>query len=1126
MKCPQCQSDNREGVNFCETCGASVTVICANCNSKIPIDKNFCGECGHRLRKEANTQAIDFDKPHSYTPKFMAEKILTTRSSLEGERKLVTVFFSDVAGFTDLSEQLDPEAVHQIMDGCFKILMEEIHKYEGTINQFTGDGVMALFGAPLAHEDHAQRACLAAVGVQKSLRRYAEKVNKAFQLDFKMRIGINSGPVVVGAIGDDLRMDYTAVGDTTNLAARMESMARPGGILLSEKTYRLVNQYFNCKHLGTVPIKGKKDPQAIYEIAGISRVKSRLDASESRGLTTLIGREEELESLLDRYQRVAAGKGQVVGIVGEPGVGKSRFVFEMRHRIDDRIPWLESRCVQYGSNIPFFPIRELVRTYLGISDSAPEAEISERLDSGLTQLDKDLAPFLPAIRELLSQPIKDSEWERLDPKEKRMQMFEAIRNVFIRLGQERPMVMVLDDLQWIDKTSEEFISYFVEWIAHAHILVLLVYRHEFSHAWGSKSFYSQISIDQLSQDESRQLLGLILADGRVAPELEDLILDRTSGNPLFIEELTHTLLENSAIIKKDNQYQIGRQLSQVDVPDTIQGIIAGRMDRLEDGIKRTMQMAAVIGRNFIYRILEVITGLTDQLKSDLLILQGLEFIYEKNLFPELEYIFKNAVTRDVAYNSLLLNRREEIHADIASAFEEGYNSRLEEFYEVIAYHYQKSHDHERAVKYLKLSGDKANRNNSAFEAYAFYNSALESLKAFPDSSSARQSRLEIVHAIMSPIIVLGFPEDSLNIIQSGIEVAEKLDDRKSLIRFYSNTGFYYSSKGKHDQGMAYTQKAFDEANAINDLTAMAQTAPDLCLSNMAAGRFNEVVSIASCMVHAIRDAGREQDNFGGPAVVMPTFLCMSGFCLSNLGQFEKAESQFREGLESASKIDNLFTKTICNTYTGRSMILQGSWKRASDHFQVALEHLSKAPFQSLEALVKSGLGVVEAFEGDADQGVLLAEEALALYEEANAEWQRANILLNLGICLFQVGDYKKAFAPINAAVDVAAQNNELDYKARALAWRGRTANRLSGRSAQGAEDDIRQAAGIFTRLEMNPDLAIGGLFLGEYHVSLSEPVKAWECLSKAEKSFESMGMNYWFNKARTLADSLDHDVGQ
>ena len=1121
MKCPQCQSNNREGVNFCEECGASVTVVCSNCSSRIPIDKKYCGECGNKLHTGESSPAIDFEKPNSYTPKFMAEKILTTRSSLEGERKLVTVFFSDVAGFTTLSETLDPESVHQIMDGCFKILMEEIHKYEGTINQFTGDGVMALFGAPLAHEDHAQRACLAAVAIQQTLRGYAEKVQNEFDVDFKMRIGLNSGPVVVGAIGDDLRMDYTAVGDTTNLAARMESKARPGGILLSENTYRLVNQYFTCKHLGNVPIKGKKEPQAIYEITGISRVKSRLDASESKGLTTYIGRKDEMDSLLGRYQQVTGGKGQIVGIVGEPGVGKSRFVFEMHHRIDTQNQWLEGRCVQYGSNIPFFPIRELARSYFNIRDGAPEEEISAQLESGISHLDRDLVPFLPAIRELFSLPVRDTQWEGLDPKEKRMQMFEALRNLFICLGRERPLVLVLDDLQWMDKTSEEFISYFVEWIANTRILLLLVYRHEFKHAWGSKSFYSQIGIYQLSEAESRQFLGLILADGEIAPELEDLILGRTSGNPLFIEELTQTLLENNTIIKKENQYQPGRQLSGVEVPDTIQGIIAGRMDRLEDGIKRTMQMASVIGRSFVFNILEAITGLTDQLKSDLLILQGLEFIYEKNLFPELEYIFKNAVTRDVAYNSLLVNRREQIHADIGVAFEQKYGSRLEEFYEVIAYHYQQSHNYERAYNYLRLSGEKAMRNNSAFEAYNFYKAALVSLNQFPEAIEKKKNQVEIVHAMMSPIILLGFPVDSLDALECGIDAASELGDRKSLIRFYSNTGLYHSSKGKHDQGVEYIQKAYVEAHAIEDLTAMAQTTPDLVIMKMSEGRYGEVVELTSTLIEAIRKEGRELDNFGGPAVVLPTFLSISGFALSSQGRFEEAQNNFKESWDVASRTDNIFTMAICSSYPARSLALQGNWQGAKEYFLAALEHLKKATYPAIEAFVKSGLGIAEAFLGEPQYGETLVKEARSILKAANTQYQRSFIFFSQGICSHEAGAMKRAHVLMENALKLAVEENEIDIQGRSLLWKGRITKQLSNQSSEDAERSIMQGLEIFTELEIKPDIAMGHLFLGEHYAALSETEEALIHLRRAEALFASMAMDYWLNTAREQIRHLE-----
>ena len=334
MQCPQCQSNNREGVNFCEECGASVTVICTNCNSRIPIDKKFCGECGQKLGQEEAAHpdpVIDYSRPDSYTPKFMAEKILTTRGSLEGERKLVTVFFSDVTGFTSLSEELDPETVHQIMDGCFKILMQEIHKYEGTINQFTGDGVMALFGAPLAHEDHAQRACHAALAIQKALTGYGRRVKAEFGVDFKMRIGLNSGPVVVGAIGNDLRMDYTAVGDTTNLASRMESMAKPGSILVTGDIYRLARDFFEFEPLGEVQIKGKEGVQEACELKKATEVETRIEAAAARGLTKFVGRKSEIDALREAFKKTKAGSGQVIGIVGEAGVGTSRLLFELRN---------------------------------------------------------------------------------------------------------------------------------------------------------------------------------------------------------------------------------------------------------------------------------------------------------------------------------------------------------------------------------------------------------------------------------------------------------------------------------------------------------------------------------------------------------------------------------------------------------------------------------------------------------------------------------------------------------------------------------------------------------------------------------------------------------------------------
>ncbi|MBW2564182.1 MAG: AAA family ATPase, partial [Deltaproteobacteria bacterium] len=419
MKCPKCESDNRKGIRFCEECGAKLELECPDCKAKIPLGKKFCGECGHDLTKPVKAPAIDYSKPQSYTPKFLADKILTTRSSIEGERKLVTVLFADVANYTSISEKLDPEEVHQIMDGCFKILMKEIHRYEGTINQFTGDGVMALFGAPVAHEDHAQRACYAALSIQKALEHYEEKIKKDFGADFKMRIGLNSGPVIVGSIGDDLRMDYTAVGDTSNLASRIESAASPGISLVSKHTHKLSKDFFEFKSLGKVEVKGKEVPQEVFELIKAGEVDTRIAASAAKGLTRFVGRKNSMAAIGDAWNKALAGSGQVLGVVGEAGVGKSRLLLEFRNSPPPGdFTFLEGRCLHYGGSMAYLPFLDILKLYFGIKDGKREYAITKKMKDKLTGLDEELVPTtLSAFQDLLSLKIEDETWLYLDPKE-------------------------------------------------------------------------------------------------------------------------------------------------------------------------------------------------------------------------------------------------------------------------------------------------------------------------------------------------------------------------------------------------------------------------------------------------------------------------------------------------------------------------------------------------------------------------------------------------------------------------------------------------------------------------------------------------------------------------------------
>jgi class 3 adenylate cyclase/tetratricopeptide (TPR) repeat protein len=831
MRCPECQFDNRAGARFCGKCRTKLSLICPQCSSENSPENAFCDQCGSDLKEPQESFPIDYEEPQSYTPKFLADKILTSRSSIEGERKLVTVLFADVASYTAMSEKLDPEKVHQVMDGCFKILMDEIHKYEGTINQFTGDGIMALFGAPVAHEDHAQRACYAALAIQSAVTAYGERIKGDHGQDFKMRIGLNSGPVIVGAIGDDLRMDYTAVGDTTNLAARMESMAQPGKVFVSENTQRLSRDFFEFKSLGKVEVKGKEDPQEAYELIKTGEVETRIGASVAKGLTRFVGRKNSMAALMEAYEKAKSGSGQVVGLVGEAGVGKSRILFEMRSMLPQgEHSYLEGRCIHFGGSMIYLPILDILRSYFEIKDGDPELTIKKKTEEKIIDFDEKLKGVLPPIHELLSLEVDDEAFSKLEPNEKRERTFEAIRDLLIRVSQERPLILAVEDLHWIDKTSEEFLGYLIGWLANNPTLLLLLYRPEYTHPWGSKSYYNSIVLSQLTTKSSAELVKAILEGAEVVQELRELILHRSGGNPLFMEEFTRSLIENGTIQRKDHQYVLSQKPADIQVPDTIQGIIAARIDRLEDNLKRTMQVASVIGRDFAFRILKAITGMKQELKSHLINLQGLEFIYEKRLFPELEYIFKHILTQEVAYNSLLLKRRKEIHEKIGKAIEEIYTDRLEEFYEMLAYHYSKSENFEKAFQYLKLSGLKAVEKHSLIEALSHYKEAKYAIDQIPISKEIKKEKLQLILLMSLPLRLLGFPEDSLEIFKEGESISNELEDIISTTILEARMAVCYSHQGIHSDALRYAESAFEKASEIQNVDLIAPVGLNLCNS--------------------------------------------------------------------------------------------------------------------------------------------------------------------------------------------------------------------------------------------------------------------------------------------------------
>ena len=615
----------------------------------------------------------------------------------------MTVLFCDVVESSRLAERLDPEAMHRIMDQALRLMAEAIHRYEGTVNQFLGDGLMALFGAPVALEDHALRAVMAALMIQETINAYNEQLKSERDVEIRLRLGLNTGLVVVGRIGDDLRMDYTAVGDTTNVAARLQSLAEPGTILIGEATQRLVEGYIHNAAQGPVQVKGRTEAVQVYEVTGRRRRRSRLEVSIERGLTPLVGRERELNLLHDCLTRAKAGRGQVVGIGGEPGIGKSRLLYEFRKTLEEeRIIWLEGHCVAQGQNTPYLPILEILRTNFQIEDGDTSLQLREKLRRGIRHLDASLEGFLPYLDELFGLPVEDELLTQLHPHLKQWKTFEALRALTMAGSQRRPHVIVIEDLHWLDKTSEEYLTFLIESLAGTPVLLLTTYRPGYAVRWAAKSFYTQIALDRLTRQAVEELLQALLgADHRIAP-LKQLLMERTEGNPFFLEESVRMLAESQVLAGVRGAYRLVKPFQTIRVPATVQAVLAARIDRLPADDKHLLQTAAVIGKQVPLALLQAVADQPgDALRRALAHLQAAEFWYDMGLFPDVQYAFTHTLTHEVAYGSLLQERRRVLHARIVEAIETLYPDRLADWRDHLAHHVVRGEVWSKAPTYFR-----------------------------------------------------------------------------------------------------------------------------------------------------------------------------------------------------------------------------------------------------------------------------------------------------------------------------------------------------------------------------------------------------------------------------------------
>ena len=818
MQCPGCQHENPPQAKFCLECGTRLALTCANCGTELPAGAKFCLECGQPV--SAGLVPSRFSSPESYTPKHLAEKILSSKSALEGERKQVSVLFVDVVGFTSLSERSDPEDMHGLMNRAVELMLGEVHRYEGTVNHFLGDGIMALFGAPIAHEDHAQRAVHAALGIKKALGVYGDELERRRGINFNVRQGINTGLVVVGSIGSDLRMDYTAIGDTTNVAARLQQASDPGHITISEVTHRLVSGYFHTRSLGELSLKGKAEPVQAWEVISARVARTRLEVEAERGLTRFVGRERELRLLSECFEKANAGHGQVVFIAGEPGIGKSRLLLEFRRRLADEGTWVEGRAMSFGRSIAFHPLIDLLKRNFRIEEADTEGTIIKKIEASVLRLGEDLRPILPYLCYLLSVDPRDPAVLSMDPQLRRGEIFDALRRMAVRAAEVHPQVVVYEDVHWMDQATEESLLFAADSIPNSRILQILSYRPGYHHPFGERSYHTRIALDNLSTADSAEMTKAILATEQVPEELHTLIVRKAEGNPFFVEEVVKSLHEVGALRRDDGRYVLAKRLDEIFIPDTIQDVIMARIDRLAESPKKTLQLASVIGREFTRRLVDRLAEIRGRTEEFLRDLKAIELIYEKSLFPELAYMFKHALTHEVAYNSLLMQRRKELHRLVALAIQELYADRLAEQYEILAHHFLKAEEWAEALDYLLKAAEKASKGFAIREALALYDQALEAAGRLGDAVDIK-TLMAIHQARTSLYFILSDFEISRAESERLLTLARRAGDRVS--EGGALVGMGHASLWAHDfdHALDYSRQAIEVASAADAKPVLA-----------------------------------------------------------------------------------------------------------------------------------------------------------------------------------------------------------------------------------------------------------------------------------------------------------------
>ncbi|MBI3326486.1 MAG: AAA family ATPase [Nitrospinae bacterium] len=1058
--------------------------------------------------------------PRSYTPPYLAEQILASRSTLEGERKQVTVLFADLKGSMELLADRDPEEARAVLDPVLERMMEAVHRYEGTVNQVLGDGIMALFGAPIAHEDHAVRACYAALAMQQTIRRYSEQVRRTHGMTILIRVGLNSGEVVVRAIGNDLHMDYSAIGQTTHLAARMEQLASPGSVLLTAETRRLAEGFIHVDPLGPVPVKGLTEPVEVFELAAATAVRRRLQATAARGLTRFVGRHTELEALGHALERAGAGHGQVAAIVGEPGVGKSRLVYELlqSHRSRGCLA-LESFSVSYGKATPYFPVIELFKRFFGIEEQDEPRAIRAKVTGHVLTLDEALQDTIPAFLSLLEVLPEESPFRTLAPSQRRERTLEGLKRVLLRESQVQPLLLVFEDLQWIDAETQALLDSLVESLPTARIFLLVNYRPEYRHEWGSKTYYAQLRLDPLPPESADELLRALLGDNGGLATLKSLLIQRTEGNPFFLEESVRTLVETQVLVGERGSYRLGQSLPSIQVPATVQAVLAARIDRLPAEEKGLLQTSAVIGTDVPLRLLQAIAALSEEaLRRGLMHLQAAEFLYETRLFPELEYTFKHALTHEVAYGTLLQERRKALHARIVDALEALYPDSVGEQVERLAHHALRGEVWEKAVGYFRQAGAKAASRSANREAVTYCEQALLALQHLPERPETLEQAIDLRFELRNVLVPLGefgrIPEH----LRAAETLAQALGDQGRLGRVSDYMSAHFMREGEHDRAIESGRRALALGTALGDLALQVETNHRLGQIYHSLGDYRQAMDFLRTIIVAL-EGELLRERFGMPGLPSVSSRSMFAWCLAEVGAFDEGMTSVKEAVQVAEAADHPYSRVAAYLGVGMVSLRKGELHQATPVLEHGLGLCQAGNIPIMFLQVATLLAYAYALAGRIVEAVLLLEqvdaESLLAYHRMWAAWLAEAYLL--------AGRGEDALQLARCTLERTQRHKERGGQAYAFRLLGEIAAQHDPPEVELAENHYRQALALADALGMRPLVAHCHLGLGKLYHETGRLEQARVELSGAIELFRAMEMPFWLARAEgELARAEDH----